>query len=225
MAPQTDFVQRIDAWLPQTQCTRCGYPRCRDYAEALANDETELNRCPPGGEATINGLAQLLDREALALDPEVGEHAPRLVASIRESECIGCTLCVKACPVDAITGSGKLMHVVIADECTGCELCLPPCPMDCIDLNRIDLTTVEQTPSGDSPWTEYGANDVATARRRIEARTLRLEAQKPEFDPTPPGPEERAAMAQYVKEAVARGRAARNNKLGKSQVVTFGGDS
>lgn len=220
MPLETDLVQRIDAWLPQTQCTQCGYPRCRDYAEALAADQTELNRCPPGGDATIEGLATLLTRAALPLAEDVGEHRPPVVASIRESECIGCMLCIKACPVDAIAGSGKLMHVVIADECTGCELCLPPCPMDCIDLKP-----VTRAESGDSPWPEYDAERVARARKRVEARTTRLKAQTPEFDPTPPSAEERAEMVSYIEQAVARGRAARNNKLGKSQVVTFGNDS
>ncbi len=127
-------VDRIDGLLPQTQCGQCGYPGCRPYAEAIAAGEADINRCPPGGEATIQSLADLLDREAKPLDPERGEEKPRTVAVIREDLCIGCTLCIQACPVDAILGAGKQMHTVIESECTGCELCVEPCPVDCIDM-------------------------------------------------------------------------------------------
>jgi electron transport complex protein RnfB len=128
------LADRIDALLPQTQCRRCQYPACRPYAEAIARGEADINRCPPGGEAGIRALAKLLDRPVLPLDPDCGVEAPRVVALIREAECIGCTKCIQACPVDAIVGGPKLMHTVIAEYCTGCELCLPPCPVDCIDL-------------------------------------------------------------------------------------------
>jgi electron transport complex protein RnfB len=128
------LTDRIDALLPQTQCRRCDYPACRPYAEAIARGEADINRCPPGGEAGIRALAKLLGRPVLPLDPECGVEAPRVVALIREAECIGCTKCIQACPVDAIVGGPKLMHTVIAEYCTGCELCLPPCPVDCIDL-------------------------------------------------------------------------------------------
>jgi electron transport complex protein RnfB len=127
-------VDRIDALLPQTQCGQCGYPGCRPYAEAIAAWEADINRCPPGGEAGVRALADLLGREPIALNPENGEEKPRAVAVIDESVCIGCTLCIQACPVDAILGAPKQMHTVIAAECTGCELCLPPCPVDCIDM-------------------------------------------------------------------------------------------
>ncbi|TVS09104.1 MAG: electron transport complex subunit RsxB [Gammaproteobacteria bacterium] len=124
-------VERIDALLPQTQCAQCGYPGCRPYAEAIAAGDA-INKCPPGGEATVIRLADLLGRtpEPLATDT-AGE--PR-VASIREAECIGCTLCIAACPVDAIVGARGFTHTVIESECTGCDLCLPPCPVDCIDM-------------------------------------------------------------------------------------------
>jgi len=125
---------QIDQLLPQTQCAQCGYPGCRPYADAIANDEADINQCPPGGEAGVAALAELLGRPVIPLDPDYGEVKPPLLAIIREDECIGCTLCIKACPVDAIVGAAKLMHTVIADQCTGCELCLPPCPVDCIDL-------------------------------------------------------------------------------------------
>lgn len=124
----------IDALLPQTQCRRCGYPACRPYAEALARGESTPNRCPPGGEALIGRLASLLGVPVTPLDPEVGPPQAPQVARIVEADCIGCTLCLQACPVDAILGAPKRMHTVIEDECTGCGLCLPPCPVDCIVL-------------------------------------------------------------------------------------------
>ena len=127
------IVEEINDLLPQTQCGQCGYPGCRPYAEAIAEGEA-INKCPPGGEATIKALADLLDVEAPPLDAEHGEEQTKSVAYIREDECIGCTKCIQACPVDAIIGAPKMMHTVVADECTGCELCLPPCPVDCIDL-------------------------------------------------------------------------------------------
>ena len=132
----TSGVTLINSQLPQTQCAQCGYPGCKPYAEAIANGEA-INRCPPGGEQTITALANLLGREPLALDDECGEFTPPMLAVIREEECIGCTLCIAACPVDAIVGAHQLMHTVIASECTGCDLCRDPCPVDCIDLIEI----------------------------------------------------------------------------------------
>jgi electron transport complex protein RnfB len=128
------LVEQIDALLPQTQCAQCGYPGCRPYAQAIANDSAPINQCPPGGEDTIAALASLLGREVVALNTEFGEEKPPALAYIVEADCIGCTLCIQACPVDAIVGSTKLMHTVIAEHCTGCELCIPPCPVDCIEL-------------------------------------------------------------------------------------------
>ncbi len=127
-------VEQIDALLPQTQCGQCGYPGCRPYAQAIASDEADINQCPPGGESGIQALADLLGREPKPLNPENGEEKPRTVAVIDEQVCIGCTLCIQACPVDAILGATKQMHTVIEDECTGCDLCLPPCPVDCIEM-------------------------------------------------------------------------------------------
>lgn len=127
-------VDQINAILPQTQCGQCGYPGCRPYAEAIAQGEAPINRCPPGGESGIKALADLLHVEVIALDESCGEETAPRVAFIREDECIGCTKCIQACPVDAIVGAAKLMHTVITAECTGCELCVPPCPVDCIDM-------------------------------------------------------------------------------------------
>lgn len=128
------LADRIDALLPQTQCARCGYPDCRAYAEAVAHGETGFNRCPPGGEATLSALAELLHEVPRPLDPAVGSFTPGTVAFIEEPLCIGCTKCIAACPVDAITGAQKQMHTVVEVLCTGCGLCLPPCPVDCIRL-------------------------------------------------------------------------------------------
>lgn len=129
------LADKIDQLLPQTQCGQCTYPGCRPYAEAIASGEAEINQCPPGGEDTIKALAELLGVEAKPLNAEHGEEADMpLVAVIDEQRCIGCTLCIQACPVDCIVGAAKLMHTVIEAECTGCKLCLPPCPVDCIDI-------------------------------------------------------------------------------------------
>jgi len=153
----------IDALLPQTQCTRCGFQGCMPYAEALAAGEADINRCPPGGEPVIIKLSQLLNKPVQTLDPACGVHGPRRVALIDEANCIGCTLCIQACPVDAIAGAAKLMHTVVADLCTGCELCLPPCPVDCISM---PLAQAE-----DADWTE----DRATlARQRHAQRKQRM---------------------------------------------------
>lgn len=134
LARQTDLITLIDDLLPQTQCGECGHMGCRPYATAIAQGEA-INRCPPGGDATINALANLLDKPVIPLD---GITKPDRIAFIREAECIGCTKCIQACPVDAIVGAAKLMHTVIADECTGCDLCVEPCPVDCIDMLPIE---------------------------------------------------------------------------------------
>jgi len=145
-------VEQIDQILPQTQCGQCNYPGCRPYAEAIASGEADINQCPPGGEAGIRALADLLGREPMALNPENGEEKQAAVAVIDEQVCIGCTLCIQACPVDAILGASKQMHTVIESECTGCELCLPPCPVDCIDMITITPSTrTWQWPRPESP--------------------------------------------------------------------------
>lgn len=131
------LVARIDAILPQTQCGQCGYPGCKPYATAIANGEADINQCPPGGDAGVRALADLLGREYKPLNAEHGLPKPKSVAVIDENTCIGCTLCIQACPVDAILGAAKHMHTIIASECTGCELCLAPCPVDCISMQPI----------------------------------------------------------------------------------------
>ena len=153
-------VDAIDALLPQTQCRRCRYDSCRAYAEAVAAGQAPINRCPPGGDATVAALANLLGIPALAIDPSCGLTTPLAIAGIDEATCIGCTLCIRACPTDAIVGAAKLMHTVIADRCTGCELCLPPCPVDCIAM----------LPAA-RPWSTA---DAERARQHFSARTARL---------------------------------------------------
>jgi electron transport complex protein RnfB len=134
------IADQIDALLPQTQCGQCSYAGCRPYAEAIAAGEAEINRCPPGGEATMIALAELLGRDPVPLADAEAAEKPKSVAYIVEEECIGCTLCIQACPVDAILGAAKQMHTVIAEECTGCELCLPPCPVECIHMHPLEET-------------------------------------------------------------------------------------
>lgn len=153
-------VEQIDALLPQTQCGQCSYPGCRPYAEAIAGGEEKINKCPPGGESTIAAIADLLGVDPEPLDAEHGtEKESAMVAVIREDECIGCTKCIQACPVDAILGAAKQMHTVIADECTGCDLCLDPCPVDCIDMVPVA--------SGLQAWHwEKPANIIATDKEQ-----------------------------------------------------------
>jgi electron transport complex protein RnfB len=135
-----ELVAAIDRVLPQTQCSQCGYPGCRPYAAAIANGEADINQCPPGGAAGVRKLADLLGRTPKPLNPENGIEKSKVVALIVEADCIGCTKCIQACPVDAIVGAPRRMHTVIADLCTGCELCLPPCPVDCIVLQPAPTT-------------------------------------------------------------------------------------
>lgn len=165
-APVT--VDQIDACLPQTQCTQCGYPRCRAYAEALAAGAAGIDQCPPGSDVTIHALATLLQLQPKPLNPRYGTHKPRMRAVIDETLCIGCRKCIDACPVDAIIGARKLMHTVIARECTGCELCLPPCPVDCIAM----LPAAPMQPG--ETWLEYPLAETARWRRRTEKRLERL---------------------------------------------------
>ena len=127
-------VKRINALLPQTQCAQCGYPGCLPYAEAIADGTADIDQCAPGGDATVTALANLLGRSTRAVNPAYGKPQPLAIAVINEAVCIGCTLCIDACPVDAIVGASQYTHTVIRQECTGCELCLPPCPVDCIAI-------------------------------------------------------------------------------------------
>lgn len=139
------ITEQINRLLPQTQCAQCGYPGCRPYAEAIANGAAAINQCPPGGQHTIQSLAKLLDRDPIPLNPEYGSETAPQIALIDEAHCIGCTLCIQACPVDAIVGAAKLMHTVIRSECTGCQLCLPPCPVDCIQMLPANITITPTT--------------------------------------------------------------------------------
>lgn len=184
---------QIDALLPQTQCTKCGYEGCRPYAEAIAVGEAEINQCPPGGAAGIEALAQLLHRAPLPLNPANGIERPLTVAVIDESRCIGCTLCISACPVDAIIGASKRMHSVVASHCTGCDLCLPPCPVDCISMVPV------------MPAREWTAADRDAARVRYDARRVRLHR------PTVPWSDQpREQRAAAVAAAIARAQLRRS---------------
>ncbi|HWH83492.1 MAG TPA: electron transport complex subunit RsxB [Burkholderiaceae bacterium] len=155
VAPDTDLARVLDAALPQTQCTRCGYPDCHAYAQAIAAGEAEINQCPPGGAEGIARLAALSGRPALPLNPANGAEAPRRVAVIDEDWCIGCVLCLRACPVDCIVGAPKAMHTIVEAQCTGCELCVPACPVDCIALRPV---TGERT--GWQAWSTARADDA-----------------------------------------------------------------
>lgn len=175
MVAQSPLVERIDALLPQTQCGKCGFAACRPYAEAIASGKADINQCPPGGQSTILALAGLLDRDLKPLNPEHGIAKPREVAVIDEQSCIGCTLCIQACPVDAILGAARHMHTVIEAECTGCELCVAPCPVDCITM----------VPDPSSHQTEIQAQErerqkADLARTRYQSRLERLERERQE---------------------------------------------
>ena len=159
------LAERILAALPQTQCTRCGFDDCAGYAQALAQSQTDINQCPPGGEQGVARLAALTGRPPSALNPAHGREGPRLMMFIDEAWCIGCTLCIKACPVDAIVGANKLMHTVLEAHCTGCELCLPVCPVDCIGVENASGTR-----TGWAAWSEQQAHE---ARKRYEFNSMR----------------------------------------------------
>ena len=134
------IADQIDGLLPQTQCGQCGYAGCRPYAEAIAAGEADINLCAPGGEPTMLAIADLLGKEPKPVEVDEGAHGEKKIAHIREEDCIGCTLCIQACPVDAIVGAAKQMHTVIVDQCTGCELCVPPCPVECIEMVPVKTT-------------------------------------------------------------------------------------
>jgi electron transport complex protein RnfB len=169
-------AEAIDALLPQTQCTRCGYQGCRPYAEAIAKGEAQINQCPPGGAITIEALATLLEREPLPLNPENGAEGPALVAQIDESRCIGCAKCLPPCPVDAIVGMRRQMHTVVAELCTGCELCVAPCPVDCIVMvARASLVRVYPEPTAAANRERYSARNARVVRRAEASAALLAE--------------------------------------------------
>ena len=167
MSPTEELARRIDAALPQTQCTRCGYPDCAAYAHAVADGEAGINQCPPGGAGGIDRLASITGRPVLPLNPANGAEGPLRLALIDEAWCIGCTLCIKACPVDCIVGAAKVMHTVIESQCTGCELCIPACPVDCISL-------VEAS-GGRTGWAAWSEARADAARGRYAFRAIRIE--------------------------------------------------
>jgi len=193
------LADRIDAVLPQTQCKRCGYAACRPYADALATGRSDINRCPPGGDTVIVALAALTGRAAKPLDPECGEHTPLQEAVIDEAACIGCTLCIDACPVDAILGAQKRMHAVLSSLCSGCALCVAPCPVDCIAMRPAGRT--------------WAASDAVAARSRHTARMARLARNERVAKRTAtggPGKDDAAARRQAaVAAALVRARARR----------------
>lgn len=200
------LADRIDAALPQTQCTRCGYPDCRAYAEAIALDDAAINRCPPGGAEGVERLAALTGRALLPLDPTCGEEGSRAMAVIDEAWCIGCTLCLDACPTDAILGINKRMHTVVEAHCTGCELCIPVCPVDCISLEV-------ETP-GLSGWRAWSATQAEAAHRRYGAHRVRR-ARDAAATALPP-------VTTTDAEAVARKRAVIEAALARAAAVRRG---
>lgn len=207
-------VEQVDAWLPQTQCTQCGYPRCEAYARAIVRGEADINRCPPGGSTTIGGLANLLHTEEKPLDPTFGRFKPKVLARIDEEVCIGCTLCIQACPVDAIVGAAKLMHTVIESYCTGCELCIPPCPVDCIDT----YPAPTQLPDATWKWQEYSPVQTERARNQTRSRLRRLDRlqrnrmlRKKHREMKLSGA--RARIREEIRSAVSRTRSRRNPSL------------
>ena len=190
------LTERLNAALPQTQCTRCGYADCRAYAKAIASGEADINRCPPGGAEGVARLADLTGRPALPLDAACGAEGPRGLAVIDEAWCIGCTLCIKACPVDCIVGASKAMHTVIDALCTGCELCVPVCPVDCIQMQPV-------TP-GRSGWQAWSPPQADQARARYALHLLREQREQADDD------ERLAAQAvQAVQAALQRSLARR----------------
>ena len=170
--PTTTLVELLNDALPQTQCTRCGYPDCRAYAQAIADAAADINRCPPGGAEGVARLASITRRAPLPLDAERGAQGPRALAVIDEAWCIGCTLCIKACPVDCIVGASKAMHTVIDALCTGCELCLPVCPVDCIEMRPV---TGERT--GWQAWSQPQADEARQRYTFHQQREQRDQAQ------------------------------------------------
>ena len=168
---------QINALLPQTQCTRCGYPDCASYAQAIEQGEAGINQCPPGGAEGVRRLAALTGLPELPLSPAHGAEGPRLLAVIDEAWCIGCTLCLKACPVDAIIGTNKHMHTVIEPDCTGCELCVPVCPVDCISLVPVHA---EPAPTGWAAWSTQQAQRAQGQHAWHRARTQRAKAENDE---------------------------------------------
>ena len=193
------LLARLEAALPQTQCTRCGYPDCAGYAHAIASESAPINQCPPGGMEGVRRLAALTGQPAEPLNPAHGHEGPRTLAVIDEAWCIGCTLCIQACPTDAILGANKYMHTVIAAHCTGCELCVPVCPVDCIGL--------EEASAGATGWAAWSPAQADAARMCYVRRQTRLARQAPPAKPVVP--DGAAAKQSVIAAALARARARR----------------
>jgi electron transport complex protein RnfB len=172
------LIDRIDALLPQTQCTKCGFSGCRPYAEAIAVGKADIDRCPPGGAAGVAELAALLGRAPKPLNPIFGTEQARAAALIDENWCIGCTLCIQACPVDAIVGAPKRMHAVLLEHCTGCELCLPPCPVDCIQMIAVEELAFRGARIPDTPPEQRAAQ----ARARYHLHQTRAQREREQED-------------------------------------------
>ena len=193
------LADTIDALLPQTQCEQCGFHGCRPYAEAIAAGDAGIDRCPPGGRAGIARLAALLDRPVVPLDTSRGIEKPRTLARVIEADCIGCTKCIQACPVDAIVGAAKMMHAVIADLCTGCELCVPACPVDCITLDPMPLAQSDDRVHADSARVRFVRREARLERERA-ARNEQLATSKSEVA----APTARNAVLEALARAKAR---------------------
>ena len=196
------LAARIAAALPQTQCTRCGYPDCAAYASAIAQGAADINQCPPGGTEGVERLAAITGRPVLPLSVENGEETPRSVAVIDEAWCIGCTLCLAACPTDAIVGANKQMHTVIEEHCTGCALCLPVCPVDCIELVNVSGTA--------SGWQAWSTTQAAQAKQRYEAREARLAGEQEAAASYVPAAAE-ATKRSVIEAALTRAKAQRKS--------------
>jgi electron transport complex protein RnfB len=222
-----ELVNAIDALLPQTQCTKCGYQGCRPYAEALAHGDADINQCPPGGTEGIRKLAHLLGRAEKPLNASNGAETPRAAALIDESRCIGCLLCINACPVDAIVGSPKRMHTVLTEFCTGCELCLAPCPVDCIDMVGLDALAQRGNHHASVLAAQSMEDMAAIARERfgfhqfrvtrdLEARSQRLARKargKSAHLEKLPGSHDLERKKAAVQAAIARARARRTGQI------------
>ncbi len=188
-------IREIDEWLPQTQCTQCSYPRCLDYAEAIASGAADINQCPPGGDTTIRGLAALLGKMGKPLNPKYGIHQAKEVAVIDEDRCIGCVMCIKPCPTDAIIGTAKHIHTVLSDDCTGCGLCVDPCPVDCISMESAQ----PQEPLPHWRWTEYNPEQTQKAREQTESKIQREASREKEISANKKLKEMRKASASDLK--------------------------
>ncbi len=209
----TQRIEAIDAMLPQTQCTRCGYPDCRAYATAIVCEQASYDQCSPGGQAGVRRLAQFLGKPEIPLNPAYGSESPPTTAVIDEQRCIGCTLCIQACPVDAIVGSAKRMHTILTAYCTGCDLCLPPCPVDCIDMTGLTGLAAAGNNAAAQLLRMSGDDLAAVARRRYEthqsrnarerdASARRLKA-KSDTDATTPGQVSQAQTSDRKKAIIA----------------------